>query len=74
MLVPEWPNERWSLDVVSDAFTDGCRFRVLAIVDDFSRECLALVADTPAPADELLAKWQGEWKGSFAPLFREYAY
>jgi putative transposase len=46
MLVPTRPNERWSLDFVSDAFTDGRRFRVLAIVDDFSRECLALVADT----------------------------
>ena len=46
MLVPEGPNERWSLDFVSDAFTDGRRFRVLAIVGDFSRECLALVADT----------------------------
>ena len=46
MLLPERPNERWSLDFVSDAFTDGRRFRVLAIVDDFSRECLALVADT----------------------------
>lgn len=46
MLVPERPNERWSLDFVSDAFTDGRRFRVLAVVDDFSRECLALVADT----------------------------
>ncbi|MEL7219051.1 MAG: IS3 family transposase [Pseudomonadota bacterium] len=46
MLVPERPNERWSFDFVSDAFTDGRRFRVLAIVDDFSRECLALVADT----------------------------
>lgn len=46
MLAPEKPNERWSLDFVSDAFTDGRRFRVLAIVDDFSRECMALVADT----------------------------
>ena len=46
MLVPERTNERWSLDFVSDAFTDGRRFRVLAIVDDFSRECLALIADT----------------------------
>ena len=46
MLVPEQPNERWSLDFVSDAFTDGRRFRVLGIVDDYSRECLALVADT----------------------------
>ena len=38
--------QRWSLDFVSDAFTDGRRFRILAIVDDFTRECLALVADT----------------------------
>lgn len=46
MLVPDRPNQRWSLDFVSDAFTDGRRFRVLAIIDDFSRECLTLVADT----------------------------
>lgn len=46
MLVPDWPNQRWSLDFVSDAFTDGRRFRVLTVVDDHTRECLALVADT----------------------------
>lgn len=46
MLLPSRTNERWSLDFVSDAFTDGRRFRILAVVDDFSRECLALVADT----------------------------
>ena len=46
MLLPARTNERWSLDFVSDAFTDGRRFRVLAVVDDYSRECLALVADT----------------------------
>ena len=46
MLIPDCLNERWSLDFVSDAFTDGRRFRVLAVVDDYSRECLALVADT----------------------------
>lgn len=46
MLLPSRTNERWSLDLVSDAFTDGRRFRVLAVVDDFSRECLALVVDT----------------------------
>ena len=27
-----------------------------------------------APADELLAKWKGEWGGSFVPLFRDHAY
>jgi putative transposase len=46
MLVPDRPNIRWSLDFVSDALTDGRRFRVLAVVDDYTRECLALVADT----------------------------
>jgi len=46
MAVPLGPNQRWSLDFVSDAFTDGRRFRILAVVDDFTRECLALVADT----------------------------
>ena len=46
MLVPDRPNQRWSLDFVSDAFTDGRRFRVLTVVDDHTRECLALVVDT----------------------------
>ena len=46
MAIPRGPNQRWSLDFVSDAFTDGRRFRIFAVVDDFTRECLALVADT----------------------------
>jgi putative transposase len=46
MAVPQAANERWSLDFISDPFTDGRRFRVLAVVDDFTRECLALVAYT----------------------------
>ena len=44
--VPLQPNERWSLDFVSDQMTDGRRFRILAVVDDCTRECLALVPDT----------------------------
>lgn len=46
MAVPQSPNQRWSLDFLSDSFTDGRRFRIFAVVDDFSRECLTLVADT----------------------------
>ena len=49
MTLPQGPNQRWSLDFLSDAFTDGRRFRILAIVDDFTRECLALVPDTSLP-------------------------
>jgi putative transposase len=49
MTLPQGPNQRWSLDFLSDAFADGRRFRILAIVDDFTRECLALVPDTSLP-------------------------
>jgi transposase InsO family protein len=40
------PNARWSLDFVHDQFACGRRFRVLNIVDDLTRECLAAVQDT----------------------------
>jgi putative transposase len=46
MPVPLLPNDRWSLDFVSDQFACGRRFRILAIFDDCTRECLAAVADT----------------------------
>ncbi len=45
MALPQGPNQRWSLDFVSDALACSRKFRVLAVVDDFSRECLALVVD-----------------------------
>jgi putative transposase len=46
MATPQAADQRWSLDFVSDQLTDGRRFRILAVVDDCTRECLALVADT----------------------------
>ena len=38
------------------AFCDGQRFRILAIVDDFTRECLALVPDTSLPGLRVVRK------------------
>ena len=46
MTLPGRINQRWSLDFVSDTLSDGRRFRILCIVDDYSRECLAAVVDT----------------------------
>jgi putative transposase len=46
MELPHTINQRWSLDFVSDTLSDGRRFRILCVVDDFSRECLATVVDT----------------------------
>jgi hypothetical protein len=42
MLVPQ-PNERWLLDFVADQFIDGRRLRILVVVDDCARQCLALI-------------------------------
>jgi len=38
------PNQRWSMDFVADRLDDGRKFRVLTVVDQFSRECVALQA------------------------------
>lgn len=46
MPVAEWPIARWSLDFVSDSFGASRKLRILAVIDDCTRECLCLVADT----------------------------
>ncbi len=43
---PDSLNQVWSLDFLSDALSDGRRFRILGIMDQCSRECLTLAADT----------------------------
>ena len=43
---PVRPNQRWSMDFVSDSTVTGRCFRALAIVDDYSRECPAIEVDT----------------------------
>jgi len=46
MTIPQGRNQRWSLDFVSDTLVSGRKFRMLTVVDDFSRECVAVVVDT----------------------------
>ena len=43
---PQRTNERWSMDFVTDSIVTGRRFRALAIIDDYSRECPAIEVDT----------------------------
>ena len=61
ILTPLKPNARWSLDFVSDQFTDGRRFRILIVVDDCTRECIGLLADTSLP----VCGWRGNWIASW---------
>jgi putative transposase len=44
--LPQGPNQRWSLDVVSDTLVCSRRIRILALVDGFTRENIALGVDT----------------------------
>lgn len=48
--VPTAPNQMWSLDFICDSLTDGRRFRILNVIDDFNRESLSVEADTSLPA------------------------
>jgi putative transposase len=52
---PSTVNRSWSMDFVSDGLCDGRRLRVLAIVDDYSRECLVLEVDTSITGKRVVA-------------------
>ncbi len=57
--VPSRPQERWSMDFVSDSFSDGRKFRSLNIVDDYSRECLVTEVDTSIPGPRVVRVLEG---------------
>ena len=46
LMIPAAPNQTWSIDFMSDALTDGRKFRLLNVLDDFNRESLAVEVDT----------------------------
>lgn len=49
------PNQRWSMDFVHDQLASGRRFRCLTLVDDFTRQCLALHVDTSIGGETVVA-------------------
>ncbi|MDA4141763.1 DDE-type integrase/transposase/recombinase, partial [Xanthomonas hortorum pv. vitians] len=48
------PNAGWSIDFMSDALWDGRRFRTFNVIDDFSREALAIEVDLNLPAARVI--------------------
>lgn len=46
----ERANQRWALDFVSDTLARGQTFRVLTVIDEYTRESLAMEVDTSLPA------------------------
>ena len=68
MTIPQGANQRWSMDFVSDTFIDSRRFRILSVVDDFTRECVALVADTSLSGLRVARELDGAIAGRKRPL------
>lgn len=67
-----WPqatqlDERWSMDFVTDTLVDGRRFRVLTVVDLYSRECLLLEADFSLKAPKVVAALEQLCQGGRRP-------
>jgi len=46
-------NQQWAVDFVHDVLASGRKFRVLSVVDEYSRECLALEVDTSFPSQRV---------------------
>jgi len=53
-LRPCWPGHVWPYDFVQDRTRDGRKFRMLTVIDEFSRECLAIVVARRLTADDVL--------------------
>ena len=51
---PTRPNERWGMDFIHDQCVGGPRFRCLTVVDEFTRECPHIEADTSLPAARVI--------------------
>lgn len=49
LALPTQADERYSMDFMRDTLSDGRVFRTLNIVDDYTRECLAIEVDTSLP-------------------------
>jgi putative transposase len=50
------PNQRWSMDFVSDRLADGRWFRILTVVDQYTRECLCAYADRSQTGEKVVVQ------------------
>ena len=53
-LRPEYPNHVWAYDFVADRTYDDNGYRLLTVIDEFSRECLAIVVGRRINSNDVL--------------------
>jgi transposase InsO family protein len=53
-LRPCWPAHVWAYDFVQDRTSEGRPFRMLTIIDEYTRECLAIVVAQRTTSDDVL--------------------
>jgi putative transposase len=60
------PNQRWSMDFVSDRLVKGRWFRILTVVDQYTRECLCALADRSQTGEKVVAQMNRltTWRGA----------
>jgi len=65
LAVPEAVNESWSMDFMHDQLTDGRRFRLLNVIDDYNREGLGIEVDFSLPSPRVIRTLERiiEWRG-----------
>ena len=59
------PNIHWSMDFMQDNLSDGKKFRVLNVIDDFNRECLAIVPSKSITSHRVISELENltTWRG-----------
>ncbi|MGJ5621538.1 IS3 family transposase [Sulfitobacter sp. MF3-043] len=65
LVVPDRPNETWSMDFMADQLADGRSIRTLNVLDDFNREGLCIEVDFSLPAERVVRSLNQiiEWRG-----------
>ena len=65
LVQPILPNITWSMDFMSDSLEDGRKVRILNVIDDYNRECLAIEVGVSISSDRVIRvlEWIIEIKG-----------
>jgi putative transposase len=67
LALPSGPNERWSMDFVTDSLATGRCFRTLNVVDDYTRECLRIEVDTSLGGERVARVLEELWQQRGGP-------